>query len=68
MPTNKAGNLRKMQACIERIEQLTLELKALGQGVPAIEKNSRMILCAVYNLKFGVSDVADIRVEQGGRL
>ncbi len=52
--------LKKMKARIEGIEQLALELEELGHGVPAVEKNCRCIMSAVYNLKFGISDVADI--------
>jgi hypothetical protein len=52
--------LRKMKTRIDQLEKLALELKELGHGVPAVEKNSRNILSAVFNLKFGVSDVADI--------
>jgi hypothetical protein len=34
----------------------------MGQGIPAVEKNSRNILSAVFNLKLGVSDIADMDI------
>ena len=49
-----------MKARIDRIEKLALELKKLGREIPTVEKNSRNILSAVYNLKFGISDIAEI--------
>ncbi len=52
--------LREMKVRIDQIEKLALELKELGRGVPAVEKNSRNILSATYNLKFGISDIAEI--------
>ncbi len=56
-----SGNvLQEMKARIEGIEQLAIELKELGDDVPAVEKNCRSIMSAVYNLKFGISDVVDI--------
>ena len=58
--------LRQMKTRIDRIEQLVLELKALGPEVPAVQKNCRNILSATYNLKFGISDVAEIHDAQGG--
>lgn len=50
----------EMKARIDRIEKLALELKKLGREIPTVEKNSRNILSAVYNLKFGISDIAEI--------
>ena len=55
--------LQGMKARIDHIEQIVRELEELGRGVPAVEKNSRIILSATYNLKFGVSDVAEIETE-----
>lgn len=60
MRSKKNTILQEMKAKIDRIEELALELKELGQGVPAVEKNSRDILSATYNLKFGISDIAEI--------
>ena len=51
-------DLNKMKATIEDIEQLTLQLKAAGAGMPVVEKNVRIILSAVNNLKFGIVDPA----------
>ena len=52
--------LMEMQTRVEKIEQLALELSELGREVPAVQKNCRTIMSATYNLKFGISDVADI--------
>ena len=51
-------NLKEMQADIENIEQYALKLKASGAGLPIIEKNIRIILSAVNNLRFGIVDPA----------
>lgn len=60
-PDDKA-RLAKMKAMIDRLEELTLELKQMGQGIPAIEKNSRNILSAIFILKLGISDIADMDI------
>lgn len=60
MRSKKNTILQEMKTKIDRLEELALELKELGQGVPAVEKNSRDILSATYNLKFGISDIAEI--------
>ena len=60
MDTVETHNLQQMKERIDGIERLAEELAALGRGVPAVEKNAHGILCAVYNLKFGISDVADL--------
>ena len=58
--------LREMNVRVEEIERLVLELKALGAGVPVVEKNAQSILSFVNVLKFGISDVAEIKGNQGG--
>ena len=60
MGSGKNTILQEMKTKIDQIETLALELRELGQGVPAVEKNSRDILSATYNLKFGISDIAEI--------
>ena len=60
MASENSTVLQEMKIRIDQIEKLVLELKQLGQGVPAVEKNSRNILSAIYNLKFGISDIAEI--------
>ena len=60
MTAEDAKVLQEMKNRIDRIEQLVLELKTLGPAVPAVQKNCRNILSATYNLKFGISDVAEI--------
>ena len=49
--------LLRINERVEAIEQLALELKHLGQGAPAVEKNAESILSTVYVLKFGISDI-----------
>jgi hypothetical protein len=56
--------LREMETRIEGIEDLARELKDLGKGIPAVEKNARCILSFIFALKFGISDVVDL--EGGG--
>ena len=51
-------NLKEMKAAIEAIEHHTRKLNALGAAMPVVEKNARMILSAVHNLKFGIVDPA----------
>jgi len=51
-------NLKAMQASIENIEKHVLVLRDLGTGIPAVEKNARILLSIVRNLKFGIGDPA----------
>ncbi len=60
MKTDK-NLLYEMKQKIEEIERLVLELKALGKGVPVVEKNVTGLLSFTYVLKFGISDVAEIQ-------
>ena len=53
-------NLKEMTASIESIEKYALELKALGAGIPVVEKNTRIILSIVNNLKLGIVDPATL--------
>lgn len=50
---------------IDGIERLALELKDLGKGVPAIQKNARSILGVTHALRFGISDIVEIECAQG---
>ena len=52
--------LLRINERVEAIERLALELKQLGKGAPAVEKNAESILSTVYVLKFGISDVIGI--------
>ena len=52
--------LKEMQSSIESIEKHVLVLKDLGAGIPVVEKNSRILLSAVRNLKFGIVDTAAV--------
>ena len=49
--------LRDMKGKIEKIERFTLELQALGKGIPVIEKNAQGILSFTHVLRFGISDL-----------
>ena len=60
MEAQDMSALQAMKDRIDGIERLALELKDLGEGVPAIEKNVRSILSLTYALKFGVSDIVDV--------
>ena len=53
-------DLKEMKAAVETIEQHALKLNASGAGIPVVEKNTRIILSAVHNLKFGIVDPADV--------
>ena len=55
---NNKFDLKGMRAAIEKIEQHAMELNALGTGIPAVEKNARIIMSIVDNLKFGIVDPA----------
>ena len=60
MEPEEQALLRQMKTRIDGIERLARELTELGREVPAVEKNARTILSAVFNLKFGISDLVDI--------
>lgn len=59
MVSNKRTRLAKIHAQITQLEKATQELKALGQGIPVIEKNAGSILAIVALLKYGISDVVE---------
>ena len=52
--------LQQMADKIAQIESRAMELRDLGEGIPAVEKNARDILNTVYVLNFGISDIAGI--------
>lgn len=58
------GRWRAMKERVEGIERLTLELLELGKGMPVVEKNVRCILSFVHVLRFGISDVAELDLEE----
>jgi len=60
MASEERTLLAQMQAKIAQVEKTAQELSALGQGVPAVEKNARSILTAAALLTYGISDVAEI--------
>ena len=53
-------DLKKMKAAVETIEPHALKLQASGAGIAAVEKNARIILSAVHNLRFAIVDPADL--------
>jgi hypothetical protein len=53
--------LREMKDKIDRIEEAAQQLKSLGRGVPAVEKNAECVLSAIHNLKFGICDIVEIQ-------
>ncbi|MCJ7808698.1 MAG: hypothetical protein MUP26_00405 [Desulfobulbaceae bacterium] len=56
----RAWDLKEMNAKIAEIEMRINELRDLGKGLPAVEKNTRSMLNFIYVLKFGISDIFDI--------
>jgi hypothetical protein len=52
--------LNKMKQKIDGIQGLVLELKALGEGVPVVEKNVQAMLNLTYVLRSSISDVAEV--------
>ncbi|UCF94198.1 MAG: hypothetical protein JSW39_08575 [Desulfobacterales bacterium] len=56
-------DLKRMKARIEQIEQLVLDLKTSGAGVPVVEQNARVILSFVNILKLGIGDPAELMDE-----
>ena len=56
----EAWDLKEMNAKIVEIEMRINELRNLGAGVPAVEKNTRSMLNCIYVLKFGISDIVDM--------
>ncbi len=57
---HRSGLLKDMKQRIDEIERLVLELRDLGNGIPVIEKNARIILSVTHVLRFGIVDPADI--------
>ncbi len=61
MEDKNIATLREMKEKIEEIDRLVLELKELGAGTPVVEKNAQCILSFTHVLKFGISDLVEIR-------
>ena len=55
-----AWDIKEMNAKIAEIEMRINELRDLGAGLPAVEKNTRNMLNCIYVLKFGISDIVDL--------
>jgi hypothetical protein len=57
--TGAGANPAEMKAIIDQLENLLLDLKEKGQGMPVVEKNVRAMLSFVRVLQFGISDLAE---------
>jgi hypothetical protein len=51
--------LREMDSEIKSIEESARRLKALGQGIEAVERNAEVILAFTYSLKRNISDLLE---------
>ena len=52
-------NLRAMDSEIKAIEESTKKLKALGQGIETVERNTEAILAFTYSLRRNISDLLE---------
>jgi len=52
-------DLKGMDSEIRVIEESVNRLKALGQGIEAVEKNANAILAFIFLLKRNVSDILE---------
>jgi hypothetical protein len=57
-------HLQEIKRKIQEIEKKLYELKEMGSGIPVIEKNARCMLSFTHTLKFGITDVYDLRKDQ----
>ena len=52
-------NLKAMDLEIRAIEESVNRLKALGEGIEAVERNSDAIMAFVFLLKKNISDIIE---------
>jgi len=52
-------NLREMDSEIKAIEESAKRLKALGQGIETVERNTEAILAFTFLLKRNISDLLE---------
>jgi uncharacterized protein YukE len=52
-------NLKEMDSEIKAIEESAKRLKALGQGIETVERNTEAILAFAYSLKRNISDILE---------
>jgi hypothetical protein len=52
-------NLRAMDSEIKAIEESAKKLKALGQGIETVEKNTEAILAFTFLLRRNISDLLE---------
>ena len=53
--------LKELDKRIQDLKKASLEIKAVGAGIPAIERNAARILASIKMLEINISDIADIR-------
>ena len=56
--------LQEMKRKIQEIDKMLHELKEMGNSIPVIEKNVRCMLSFTHTLRFGISDMCDLGVDQ----
>jgi len=52
-------NLREMDSEIKAIEESAKRLKALGQGIETVERNTEAILAFTFLLKRNITDLLE---------
>lgn len=52
-------NLKEMDLEIKTIEESAKRLRALGQGIEMVERNTEAILAFTYSLKRNISDILE---------
>ena len=62
-PTKKMDwtGLEEMKKIIDRLDGLLTDLGRLGREMPVIEKNVKAMASFVAILKYGISDLADLK-------
>ena len=57
--------LTELKNKIDEIERNVIELKAMGREIPVVEKNVTAMLSFINVLKFGISDIVEIKQTKG---
>lgn len=60
MTPDDRSKLTAMKSRIDKIETLAAEIGELGRGVAAVEKNVALLRQAIFVMKFGISDPAEL--------
>jgi len=53
--------LSELKSKIDEIEKKVLELEALGREIPVVKKNTTAMLSFISVLKFGISDIIEVK-------